>query len=58
MRRHHIRYFQMLRYKCLNVFIATDTYFAGEKSIEGYHSAHVFFKSQLKGIIVHTYFLK
>jgi hypothetical protein len=29
--------FQMLRHKRLNEVIATDTYFANEKSIEGYH---------------------
>jgi hypothetical protein len=35
--------FQMLRHKRLNEVIATDTYFANEKSIEGYHCAQVFF---------------
>jgi hypothetical protein len=35
--------FQMLRHKKLNVVIASDTYFANEKSIEGYHCAQVFF---------------
>jgi hypothetical protein len=34
--------FQMLRHKMLNEVIATDTYFANEKSIEGYHCAQVF----------------
>jgi hypothetical protein len=33
----------MLRHKRLNEVIATDTYFANEKSIEGYQCAHVFF---------------
>jgi hypothetical protein len=32
----------MLRHKKLNEVIATDTYFANEKSIEGYHCAQVF----------------
>jgi hypothetical protein len=32
----------MLRHKRLNEVIATDTYFANEKSIEGYHCAQVF----------------
>jgi hypothetical protein len=42
--RHHLKiYFQMLRHKRLNQVIATDTYFANEKSIEGYHCAQVFF---------------
>jgi hypothetical protein len=43
MRRHLKRWFQMLRHKRLNEIIATDTYFANEKSIEGYHCAQVFF---------------
>jgi hypothetical protein len=34
--------FQMLRHKRLNEVIASDTYFANEKSIEGYHCAQVF----------------
>jgi hypothetical protein len=34
--------FQMLRHKRLDEVIATDTYFANEKSIEGYHCARVF----------------
>jgi hypothetical protein len=42
--RHHLKsQFQMLRHKRLNEVIATDTYFANEKSIEGYHCARVFF---------------
>jgi hypothetical protein len=43
MRRHLKSRFQMLRHKRLNEVIATDTYFANEKSIEGYHCAQVFF---------------
>jgi hypothetical protein len=39
MRRHLKSWFQMLRHKRLNKVIATDTYFANEKSIEGYHCA-------------------
>jgi hypothetical protein len=42
-RRHLKSRFQMLRHKRLNEVIATDTYFANEKSIEGYHCAQVFF---------------
>jgi hypothetical protein len=42
MRRHLKSRFQMLRHKRLNEVIATDTYFANEKSIEGYHCAQVF----------------
>jgi hypothetical protein len=37
MRRHIKSHFQMIRHKRLNEVIATDTYFANEKSIEGYH---------------------
>jgi hypothetical protein len=37
MRCHLKSWFQMLRHKRLNEVIATDTYFANEKSIEGYH---------------------
>jgi hypothetical protein len=43
MRRHLKRRFPMLRHQRLNEVIATDTYFANEKSIEGYHCAQVFF---------------
>ena len=43
MRRHLKSRFQMLRHKRLNEIIATDTYFASEKSIEGYYCAQVFF---------------
>ena len=43
MPRHPRSLFQMLRHKRINEVIATDTYFASEKSIEGYYCAHVFF---------------
>jgi hypothetical protein len=43
MRRHPKSRFQMLRNKRLNEVIATDTYVANKKSIEGYHCAQVFF---------------
>ena len=43
MRRHLKSRIQRLRRKRLNEVIATDTYFANEKSIEGYHFAQVFF---------------
>jgi hypothetical protein len=43
MRRHLKSRFQTLRHKSLNEVIDTDTYFANEKSIEGYHCAQVFF---------------
>jgi hypothetical protein len=48
MRRHLKRRFQMLRHKWLNEVIDTDTYFANEKSIEGYHCAQVFFGMKSK----------
>jgi hypothetical protein len=41
MRRHLKSRFQMLRQKRLNEIISTDTYFANEKSIEGYHCVQV-----------------
>jgi hypothetical protein len=43
MRRHLKSRFQTLRHKRLNEVIVTYTYFANEKSIEGYHCAQVFF---------------
>jgi hypothetical protein len=43
LRRHLKSRFQMLRHKRSNEVIAADTYFANEKSIEGYHCAQVFF---------------
>jgi hypothetical protein len=43
--RHHLKSrFQMLKHKRLNEVIATDTYFANKKSIEGYHCVQVFWK--------------
>jgi hypothetical protein len=42
MRCHLKSRFQMLRHKRLDEVIATDTYFANEKSTEGYHCAQVF----------------
>jgi hypothetical protein len=42
MRLHLKSRFQMLWNKRLHEVIATDTYFANEKSIEGYHCAQVF----------------
>jgi hypothetical protein len=35
--------FQILRHKILNEVIAKDTYFASEKSIEGYYCAQISF---------------
>jgi hypothetical protein len=52
MRRHLKSCFQMLRHKRLNEVIATDTYFANEKSIEGYHCAQVFFGMTSKMLYV------
>jgi hypothetical protein len=43
MRRHLKSQFKMMRHKRLNEVIATDTYFANEKSIEGYKCAQIFF---------------
>jgi hypothetical protein len=42
----------MLRHKRLNEVIATDTYFANEKSIEGYHYAQAFFGMTSKMLYV------
>jgi hypothetical protein len=42
----------MLRHKRLNEVIATDTYFANEKSIESYHCAQVFFGMTSKMLYV------
>jgi hypothetical protein len=51
--RHHVKNrFQMLRYKRLNEVITTDTYFANEKSIEGYHCAQGFFGMTSKMLYV------
>jgi hypothetical protein len=52
MRRHLKSRFQMLRHKRLNEVIATDTYFANEKSIEVYHCAQVFFGMTSKMLYV------
>jgi hypothetical protein len=52
MRRHLKSRFQMLRHKSLNEVITTDTYFANEKSIEGYHCAQVFFGMTSKMLYV------
>ena len=52
MRRHLKSRFQMLRHKRLNEVIATDTYFASERSIEGYHCAQVFFGMTSKMLVV------
>jgi hypothetical protein len=52
MRRHLKSRFQMLRHKRLNEVIATDTYFANEKSIEGYHCEQVFFGMIFKMLYV------
>ena len=52
MRSHLKSRFQMLRHRRLNEVIATDTYFANEKSIEGYHCAQVFFGLTSKMIFV------
>jgi hypothetical protein len=52
MRRHLKSRFQMLRHKRLNEVIATDTYFANEKSIEGYHCAQAFFGMTCKMLYV------
>jgi hypothetical protein len=43
---------QILIHKRLNEVIATDTYFANEKSIEGYHCAQVFFRMNSKMMYV------
>jgi hypothetical protein len=43
MRRHLKSRFQILIHKSLNEVIATDTYFADEKPIEGYHCAQLVF---------------
>jgi hypothetical protein len=42
MQRHLKSRFQMLRHKRLNEVIATDSYFAHEKSVEGYYCAQIF----------------
>jgi hypothetical protein len=52
MRRHLKSCFQMLRHERLNEVIATYTYFANEKSIEGYHCAQAFFGMKFKMLYV------
>jgi hypothetical protein len=52
MRRHLKSCFQILIHKMLNEVIATDTYFANEKSIEGYHCVQVFFGMTSKMLYV------
>jgi hypothetical protein len=51
--RHHLEIlFQTLSHQRLNEIITTDTYFANEKSIEGYHCAQVFFGMTSKMLYV------
>jgi hypothetical protein len=52
MRRHFKSRFQMLRHKRLNEDISKATYFANEKSIEGYDCAQVFFGMTSKMLYV------
>jgi hypothetical protein len=52
MRRHLENRFQMLKRKRLNEVIATDTYFANEKSIERNNCAQVFFGMTSKVLYV------
>ena len=42
LKRHLKSRFLMLRHSRLNKLVETDTYFAGTKSIEGYHCSQVF----------------
>jgi hypothetical protein len=51
MRRHFKSRFQM-QHKRLDEVIAIDTYYANEKSIEGYHCAQVFFGMNSKILII------
>jgi hypothetical protein len=48
MRLHLNSCFQMLRHKRLNEGVATDTYLASDKSIEGYYCSQVYFTWHLK----------
>jgi hypothetical protein len=51
--RHHLKSrFQILRHKRLNEVITTDTYFANEKSIEGYYCVKLLFGMFSKMIYV------
>jgi hypothetical protein len=52
MKSHLKSWFQMLRHERLNEVIATDTCFASEKSIEGYHFAQVIFGMTSKMLVV------
>ena len=52
MRQHLKSPFRMMRHKRLNEVIATDTYFANEKSIEGYNCAQAFFGITFKTLYV------
>jgi hypothetical protein len=42
----------MLRHKRLHEFIAIDTYFANEKSVDGYHCVQVFFEMTSKMLYI------
>jgi hypothetical protein len=52
MLRHLESRFQMLMYERLSEVIATDTYFANAKSIEGYYCAKVFFGLTSKMLLI------
>jgi hypothetical protein len=52
MRCHLMSQFQILRHKRMNEVIATDTYFANEKSIEGYHCVQIYFGMTSKMLYV------
>jgi hypothetical protein len=50
---HHLKSrFQMLRHKTINEVLATDTYFAYQKSFEGYHRALSLFGMRSKMLYV------
>jgi hypothetical protein len=44
--------FQMLQHKCLNKVVATDIYFASDKSIYGFYCAQFFFGMTSKSLFV------
>jgi hypothetical protein len=52
MRRYLKSHFQMIRNKRLSKVIATDIYFANEKSVEGYQCVQVFFGMTSKMLYV------
>jgi hypothetical protein len=52
MRRHLKSRFQMFSHKRLNEVIATDTYFASERSIKGYYCAQVLFGMTSKSLFI------